>query len=188
MPKVPNKSPTLAPTSGEPFSTTFGKHIPSSCRQRKLQHQGPLHCSRWTQTKKLFLFERLEARRGKPPVQHSRRKSWTKRSGIWRSSISKYKERRRWRDWLIFKGRLTKPLKKCFILFKMNKIEGPSIGSFVKKAYSTRMHGMMILIMMPLLLMMLLPWQHNCRLPHVPHHTSHLSSPCMMVIQIQSSF
>jgi hypothetical protein len=39
-----------------------------------------------------------------------------------------------------------------------------------------------------LLLMMLLPWQQNCRLPHGPHHTSHLSSPRMMDIQIQSSF
>ena len=122
-----------------------------------------------TQIRKLFLFERLEARRGKPPVQHSRRRSWTKRSGTWRSSISKYKERRRrWRDWLIFKGRSTKPLKKCVILFKMNKLEGPNIGSFVKKAYSTRMDGMMILIMMPLLLMMLLPWQQNCRLSMAP--------------------
>jgi hypothetical protein len=65
--------------------------------------------------------------------------------------------RRRWRDWLIFKGRSMKPLKKCVILFKMNKIEGTNTESFVKKAYSTRMHGMMILIMMPLLLMMLLP-------------------------------
>jgi hypothetical protein len=50
----------------------------------------------------------------------------------------------------------------------MNKIEGPNSGSFVKKAYSTRMDDMMILIMMPLLLMMLLPWQQNCRLPHGP--------------------
>jgi hypothetical protein len=33
-----------------------------------------------------------------------------------------------------------------------------------------------------------LPWQQNCRLPHGPHHTSHLSSPCMMGTQIQSSF
>jgi hypothetical protein len=31
-----SKSPTLAPTSGEPFSTTFGKHRPWSCRQIKL--------------------------------------------------------------------------------------------------------------------------------------------------------
>jgi hypothetical protein len=80
-----------------------------------------------------------------------------------------------------------KPLKKCVILSKMDKIEGPNTGSFVKKAYSTRMHGMMILIMMPLLLMMLLPWQQNYMLPHGPHHTSHLSSPCMMDTQIQSS-
>jgi hypothetical protein len=40
----------------------------------------------------------------------------------------------------------------------------------------------------PLVLMMLLPWQQNCRLPHDPHHTSHLSSPYMMGTQIQSSF
>jgi hypothetical protein len=31
-------------------------------------------------------------------------------------------------------------------------------------------------------LMMLLPWQQNCRLFHGPHHTSHLSFPCMMGI------
>jgi hypothetical protein len=64
----------------------------------------------------------------------------------------------------------------------------PNIESFVKKAYSTKMDGMMILIMIPLLLMMLLPWQQNYRLPHGPHHTSHLSFPCMMGTQIQSSF
>jgi hypothetical protein len=81
-----------------------------------------------------------------------------------------------------------KLLKKCVILLKMNKIEGPSTGSFIRKAYSMKMDGMMILIMMPLLLMMLLPWQQNCRLPHGPRHTSHLSLPCMMGIQIQSSF
>jgi hypothetical protein len=32
------------------------------------------------------------------------------------------------------------------------------------------------------------PWQQNCRLSHGLHHTSHLSSPCMMDIQIRSSF
>jgi hypothetical protein len=118
-----------------------------------------LHCSHWTQTRKLFLSEKLGARKGRLPVQHSRRKSWTKRSETWRSSISKYKERRRrWRDWLIFKGRSTKPLKKCVIWLKMNKIEGLNTRGFVKKAYSTKTDGMMILIMMSLLLMMLLPW------------------------------
>jgi hypothetical protein len=57
-----------------------------------------------------------------------------------------------------------------------------------KKAYSTRMHGMMILVMIPLPLTMLLPWQRNYRLSHGLHHTSHLSSPCMTGIQIRSSF
>jgi hypothetical protein len=74
------------------------------------------------------------------------------------SASTKKERKRRWRDWLIFKERSTKPLKKYVIFFKMNKIEGPNTGSFIKKAYSTRMDGMMILIMMPLLLMMLLPW------------------------------
>jgi hypothetical protein len=42
-----DKSPTLAPTSGEPFSTTFGRHRLSSCCQKKLQRQGLPLCSRW---------------------------------------------------------------------------------------------------------------------------------------------
>jgi hypothetical protein len=75
-----------------------------------------------------------EPKKGRPPVQHSRRRSWTKRLETWRSSISKYKERRRrWRDWLIFKGRSMKPLKKCVILLKMNKIEGPIQGALSRR-------------------------------------------------------
>jgi hypothetical protein len=137
----------------------------------------------------LSLSERLEARREKPPVQHSRKRSWTKRLGIWKSSINKCKgRRRRWLSSPIFRGRSTKLLKKCVILLKMNKTEGPSIGSFVKKAYSTKMDGMMILIMIPLLLMMLLPWQQNCRLSHGHNLTSHLSYQCMMGIQTQNNF
>jgi hypothetical protein len=81
-----------------------------------------------------------------------------------------------------------KPLKKYAILLKTNKIEGPNTGSFIKKAYSTRIDGTMILIMIPLPLMMLLPWQQNYRLSHGLHHTSHLSSPCMMGIQIEAVF
>jgi hypothetical protein len=53
---------------------------------------------------------------------------------------------------------------------------------------STTTDGMMILIMIPLLLTMLLHWQQNCRLSRGPHHTSHLSFPCMMGIQARSSF
>jgi hypothetical protein len=64
----------------------------------------------------------------------------------------------------------------------------PQHRSFIKKASSTTMDGMMILVMIPLLLMMLLPWQQNCRLFHGLHHTSHLSFLCMMGIQTRSSF
>jgi hypothetical protein len=122
------------------------------------------------------LFVRPKARRERPLVQHSRRRTWTKRSGTWKSSINKYKgRRRRWLGWPIFKVRSTKLLRKYVILLKMNKTEGPNTGSFVRKAYSTKMDGMMILIMIPLLLMMLLPWQQNYRLSHGHNLTSHLS-------------
>jgi hypothetical protein len=64
----------------------------------------------------------------------------------------------------------------------------PQQGSFVRKAYSTRMDGMMILIMIPLLLMMLLPWQQSCRLSHGHNPTSHPSYPCTMGTQTQNNF
>jgi hypothetical protein len=70
----------------------------------------------------------------------------------------------------------------------MNKSEGPNTGNFVRKAYSTKMDGMMILIMIPLLLMMLLPWQQNCRLSHGRNLTSHLSYQCTMDTQTQNNF
>jgi hypothetical protein len=73
-------------------------------------------------------------------------------------------------------------------LLKMSKIEGPNTGSFIKMSCSTTMDGMMILIMVPLLLMMVLPWQQNCKLSHDPHHTNHPSFPCIMGIQTRSSF
>jgi hypothetical protein len=52
-----------------------------------------------------------------------------------------------------------KPLKKYAILLKMSKNEGHNTGSFIKKACSMMMDGMMIPIMVPSLLTMLLPWQ-----------------------------
>jgi hypothetical protein len=46
-----------------------------------------------------LFFERPEARRGRPLVQHSKRRSWTKKSETWRCFINKYKgRRRRWLD------------------------------------------------------------------------------------------
>jgi hypothetical protein len=117
----------------------------------------PLDTNQETLSLSLSLSERLRARRERPPVQHFRR-SWTRRSGTWKSSTNRCKgKRRRWLGWPIFKGRLMKLLRKCVILLKMIKTEGPNIGSFVKRAYSTKKDGTMILIMIPLLLMMLLP-------------------------------
>jgi hypothetical protein len=100
----------------------------------------------------LSLFERPEAKRGRPPVQHFRRRSWTRRSGTYKSFISRCKgKRRRWLGWPTFRRRLTKLPRKCVILLKMITTEGPNTGSFVKRAHSTKMNGTMILIMVPLL-------------------------------------
>jgi hypothetical protein len=78
---------------------------------------------------------------------------------------------------------ISKLLRKYAILLKMSKSEGLNIGGFIKKASSTR-----ISIMEILLLMMLLLCQQNCRLHLGPRLTSHLSSPCMTGTQIRSSF
>jgi hypothetical protein len=45
-------------------------------------------------TRRPFLFGRPEARRGRPPVQHLRRTTWTKKSGVWRCCISKCKRKK----------------------------------------------------------------------------------------------
>jgi hypothetical protein len=81
-----------------------------------------------------------------------------------------------------------KLLKKHVILLKMTRIEDLHKESFVRTILTMMMIGMMISIMEILLLVMLLFYQKNCRLPHGPHYTSHLSSPCMMGTQIRSSF
>jgi hypothetical protein len=63
----------------------------------------------------------------------------------------------------------------------MTRTEDLNAESFVRTILTMMtMNGMMISIMEILLLMMLLLYQQNCRLPHDPHHTSHHSSPCMM--------
>jgi hypothetical protein len=80
-----------------------------------------------------------------------------------------------------------RPLKKCVTLPRMIKTECLNTKSFVKIIHTMMMNGMMIFIMTILLLMMLLLWQQSCRLPHGPHHTSHLGFLCMMGIQILSS-
>jgi hypothetical protein len=84
--------------------------------------------------------------------------------------------------------RSMKLLKRYVILPKMTRTEDLHKESFVRTILTMMMIGMMISIMETLLLMILLLYQQNCRLPHGPHHTSHLSSPCMMGTQIQSNF
>jgi hypothetical protein len=68
------------------------------------------------------------------------------------------RKRRRCFIWLIFRRRLTKPLRKCVILLKMTRTEGLSTGSFVRRAHSTKMNSTITFIMVTLLLIMLLPW------------------------------
>jgi hypothetical protein len=69
---------------------------------------------------------------------------------------------------------------KCVTLHRMTKTKGPSTGSFIKRIHTMMMNGMVTFIMAILLSMMPLLWQQDCRLPHGPRHTSHLSFLCMM--------
>jgi hypothetical protein len=71
-------------------------------------------------------------------------------------------------------------LRKCTISLKMTTTEDLNIESFVRTIPTMMMNDMMISIMEILLLVMLLLYQQNCRLPHGHHHTSHPNSPCMM--------
>jgi hypothetical protein len=63
----------------------------------------------------------------------------------------------------------------------------PQRRCFAKKAYSMMMNGTVTFIRAIFLLMMLLPWQQNCRLPRGCRQTSHLSSPCMTGTQTRSN-
>jgi hypothetical protein len=124
---------------------------------------------------------KLETKRGKLQVQPPRRRSWTKKSGTSKQSISRSKgRRRRCFVLLISRRRSTRPLRKCVISPKMTRTKDLNAESFVRTIPTMMTNGMMIAIMEILLLMMLLLCQQNCRLPHGPHHTSHPSSPCMM--------
>jgi hypothetical protein len=92
-----NKSPTLVPASGVLTSTIFDKASTFIMSPKKITASGaalqPLDTNRET----LSLSKRLEAKRERPSVQHFRRRSWTRRSGTWRSSTSRCKgKRRRW--------------------------------------------------------------------------------------------
>jgi hypothetical protein len=70
---------------------------------------------------------------------------------------------------------------------RMIKDEGPNTERFAKKLQSTMMDGMMTFTMVTLLLMMLLPWQQSCRLPHGHLRTNRHNSPCMTGILTRSN-
>jgi hypothetical protein len=126
-------------------------------------------------------YVKLGARRGRLSAQHLRRRSWIKKSRTSKLSINRFKIRKKkCFGSPISRERLMRLLRKCVTSPRMTKTEGPSTKSFVKTIHTTMMNGMMIFIMAILLLMMLPLWQQSCRLPHGPHHTSHLSFLCMM--------
>jgi hypothetical protein len=126
-------------------------------------------------------YTKLGARRGRLLAQHLRKRNWTKRSGTLKLSINRFKRReRKCFGSLISRERLMRPPKKCAISPRRTKTEGLITGSFIKRIHTMMMNGMVIFIMTILLSMMLLLWQQSCRLPHDPHHTSHLSFLCMM--------
>jgi hypothetical protein len=81
-----------------------------------------LHCSHWMSTKKHYV--KLEAKKGILQVQHLRRRSWTKKSGISMPFINRSRGRRRCFVLLIFRRRLMRPLRKC-VCWGPSASEGP---------------------------------------------------------------
>jgi hypothetical protein len=177
----------MAPTSGVLTSTNFGKASTFVMPPKKTAVTGAALQILDTNQEMVSLREaRSQKRKTTSPT--FRRRSWTRRSGTWKSFINRYKgKRRRWPGWPTFRRRSTKPLKKYAILPRMTMTESLSTGSFARRAHSTKKNGMMTFIMAILLLMMLLPWQHNCRLPRGRRDTSHLIFLCMMGTQTQSN-
>jgi hypothetical protein len=81
---------------------------------------------------------------------------------------------------------LTKLLKKYVTLLETSKTEGPSTGSFIKRACSTTMDGMMILIMIPLLLMQAIPWPPSYKPPQLPMYDGH-SNPKRFLMSYEAT-
>jgi hypothetical protein len=102
-------------------------------------------------------YTKLGAKKGRLPVRHLRRRSWTKKSGTSKPVINRSRGKRK-RCFIspIFRRRLMRPLKKCVISPKMTKADGLNTESFVKTTPTMMMNGMMTSIMGILLLMMLL--------------------------------
>jgi hypothetical protein len=124
---------------------------------------------------------KLKLKRGRTQVQRLTKRSWTRKEGTLKLSINRSKgSERKCFVFPIYRRRSMRLLKKYVVSLKMTRTEDLHKESLVRIIPTMMMIGMTISIMGILLLMMLLLCQQNCRLPHGPHHTSHLSSPCMM--------
>jgi hypothetical protein len=87
-----------------------------------------------------------------------------------------------------------KLLRKCVILLKMTKTEGPNTGSFVKRAYSTKMDGMMIYHdtftfddASPLAAeLQAIPWPQSYKPPQLPMYDGH-SDPKQFLMSYEAT-
>jgi hypothetical protein len=87
----------------------------SSCHQKRWRYLVP-SLLLWILTKMGFSWERHEARKGRPPVQHHKMTHWSMRSVISKLSISKLKnKKRRCLGFLNFRRILMMRLKRCEI-------------------------------------------------------------------------
>jgi hypothetical protein len=77
----------------------------------------------------------------------------------------------------------------------MNKTEGPNTGSFIKKAYLTKMDGMMILIMIPFTFddayplateLQATPWPPSYKPPQLPMYDGH-SDPKQFLMSYEAT-
>jgi hypothetical protein len=79
-------------------------------------------------------------------------------------------------------------------LLKTSKIEGPNTGSFIKRACSTTMDGMIILIMTPLLYdasplaaeLQAIPWTPSYKPPQLPMYDGH-SDPKQFLMSYEAT-
>jgi hypothetical protein len=90
---------------------------------------------------------------------------------------------------------LPRPLKKYVTLLKTSKTEGLNTGSFIKRACSTTMDGMMILIMIPLLFddasplvaeLQAITWPPSYKPPQLPMYDRH-SDPKQFLMSYEAN-
>jgi hypothetical protein len=74
-----------------------------------------------------------------------------------------------------------KLLRKCVILLKMIKTEGPNTGSFVKRACSTKMDGSLLAAELQVI-----PWPQSYKPPQLPMYDGH-SDPKIFLMSYEAT-